>query len=119
MLGTISVRALLAGVGGGTLIAAGVYLIGYLLVAPDTGELLLVVSLLVGLVAGGWISGRLAPFNGRFHGSLSGLVIAGVVIVISRRGGSPAPAGQVLLLAAIAIVVGGLAGWVAYRPHRR
>ena len=115
MLGTISVRAVLAGVGGGTLIAAAVYLIGYLVVAPATGELLLVIALLIGLAGGGWIAGRLAPFNGRFHGSLSGLLIAGVVIVISRLGGSPAPVSQVLLLAAIAIVVGGVAGWVAYR----
>jgi hypothetical protein len=119
MLGTISPRALLAGVGGGTLLAAAIYLVGYLLVAPSTGELLLVIALLSGLATGGWISGRLAPFNGRFHGSLSGLVIAGVVIVISRLGGSPAPASQVLLLAAIAIVVGGLAGWVAHRPDPR
>ena len=115
MLGTISPRALLAGVGGGTLLAAVVYLIGYLLVAPTRGELLLVIALLGGLGAGGWISGRLAPYNGRFHGSLSGLVIAGVVIVISRLGGSPAPASQVLVLAAIAIVVGGLTGWLAHR----
>jgi hypothetical protein len=115
MLGTISVRAVLAGMGGGTLIAAVVYLVGYLLVAPASGELLLTLSLLVGLIAGGWIAGRVAPFNGRFHGSLSGLLIAGVVIVISRLGGSPAPTSQVLLLAAIAIFVGGLTGWVARR----
>jgi hypothetical protein len=119
MLGAISVRAVLAGVGGGTLIAAVVYLIGYLLITPTTGELLLVIALLVGLAAGGWMAGRLAPFNGRFHGSLSGLLIAGAVIVISRLGGSPAPVSQVLLLAAIATFVGGLTGWLAKRRSRR
>ena len=119
MLGSISSRAVVAGVGGGTLVAAAVYLVGSVLVSPTSGEVLLVISLLGGLASGGGIAGRLAPLNGRFHGSLSGLGIAGVVVVVSRLGGSPAPASQVLVLAGIAIFVGGLTGWVSQPADRR
>ena len=63
-----------------------------------------------GLLAGGYAAGRMAPVSARFHGSLAGMGMAVVVVVVARLGGSPAPAGSVLLLAVLAIVLGGLGG---------
>ena len=119
MLGTLRISAVLIGAAAGTLVAGVVFLVGLLIarvVGADEGPaLVLSASLLAGLAAGGYLAGRLAPFNGRFHGSISGLAMAAVVLLISILGGSPAPTSQVALLAVIAIVVGGLAGWLGSR----
>jgi len=119
MLGTVRISAVMIGTAGGALIAAVVFLVGLLIarvVGADEGPaLVLSASLLSGLAAGGYLAGRLAPFNGRFHGSITGLGMAAVVLIISIIGGSPAPTSQVLLLAAIAIVVGGVSGWLGGR----
>lgn len=119
MLGVLRISAVMIGTAGGTLTATAVFLVGLLvarLVGADEGPaLVLSVSLLAGLAGGGYLAGRVAPFNGRFHGSVTGLAMATVVLLISIFGGSPAPTGQVALLAAIAIVVGGLSGWLGGR----
>lgn len=119
MLGTIRISAVMIGAAGGALVAAVVFLVGLLiarLVGVEEGPaLVLTLSLLAGLTGGGYLAGRVAPFNGRFHGSITGLAMAAVVLLISILGGSPAPTSQVVLLAAIAIVVGGLAGWLGGR----
>ena len=119
MLGTVRISAVMIGTAGGVLMAAVVFLVGLLiarLAGADEGPaLVLSASLLAGLAAGGYLAGRVAPFNGRFHGSITGLGIAAVVVIISILGGSPAPTSQVVLLAAIAIVVGGLSGWLGGR----
>ncbi|MDP3984544.1 MAG: hypothetical protein Q8Q52_06030 [Acidimicrobiia bacterium] len=104
-----------AGIAGGALGAAVIFAVGFLATSSFTDELagglVLVTSLLVGLAGGGWIAGRMAPINGRFHGSLTGLGLALVVVVIARLGGSPAPTSQVLILAVLAIALGGVGGW--------
>lgn len=119
MLGVLRLSAVMIGAAGGTLLSGAVFLVGLLvavLVGADEGPaLVLSVSLLVGLAGGGYLAGRVAPFNGRFHGSVTGLAMAAVVLVISILGGSPAPTGQVVLLAAIAIVIGGISGWLGGR----
>ena len=119
MLGVVHISAVMIGTAGGTLLAAAIFLVGILvarLVGADEGPaVVLTVSLLAGLSGGGFLAGRVAPFNGRFHGSVTGLAMAAVVLVISVLGGSPAPTGQVALLAAIAIVVGGFSGWLGGR----
>ena len=119
MLGVLRLSAVMIGAAGGTLLSAAVFLVGLLvarLVGADEGPVLVLsLSLLVGLAGGGYLAGRVAPFNGRFHGSVTGLAMAAVVIVISTLGGSPAPTGQVALLAAIAIVIGGITGWLGGR----
>ena len=121
MLGTLRISAVMIGTAGGTLVAAAVFLAGLLvarLVGAEEGPaLVLSVSLLAGLTGGGYLAGRLAPFSGRFHGSITGLAMATIVLLISILGGSPAPTGQVALLALIAIVVGGISGWLGGR-HR-
>jgi len=119
MLGVVRISAVMVGTAGGALVSSAVFLLGLLvarLVGADEGAaIVLSVSLLAGLAGGGYLAGRVAPFNGRFHGSITGLVMAAVVLVISILGGSPAPTGQVALLAAIAIVVGGFSGWLGGR----
>ena len=119
MLGTLRISAVMVGTAGGTLTAAAVFLVGLLiarLVGADEGPaVVLSISLLAGLAGGGYLAGRVAPFNGRFHGSVTGLAMATVVLVISIFGGSPAPTGQVLLLAVLAIVIGGFSGWLGGR----
>ena len=119
MLGTVRISAVMIGTAGGALVAASVFLVGLLiarLVGAEEGPaLVLSVSLLAGLTGGGYLAGRVAPFNGRFHGSITGLAMAAVVLLVSILGGSPAPTSQVVLLAAIAIVVGGFAGWLGGR----
>jgi hypothetical protein len=119
MLGVLRMSAVMIGAAGGALISAAVFLIGILvarLIGAEQGPAVaLSVSLLAGLAGGGYLAGRVAPFNGRFHGSVTGLAMAAVVLFISVMGGSPAPTGQVALLAAIAIVVGGISGWLGGR----
>ena len=119
MLGVVRISAVMIGTAAGTLLAAAIFLVGILvarLVGADEGPaVVLTVSLLAGLSGGGFLAGRVAPFNGRFHGSVTGLAMAAIVLVISVLGGSPAPTGQVALLAAIAIVVGGFSGWLGGR----
>ena len=126
MLGVIRLGAVLMGLAAGSLTSAAVYLIGLVITQgestvpadhrPSAGAVL-TLALLTGIAAGGALAGRLAPVNGRFHGSVTGLGMAGLVIVIARFSGSPAPASQVLLLAVIAALVGGAAGWWGGR-HR-
>jgi hypothetical protein len=119
MLGTLRLSAVMIGAAAGARVSAGIFLVGLLIARLAGSEegpaAVLSVSLLGGLAAGGFLAGRVAPFNGRFHGSITGLAMAAVVLAISVLGGSPAPTGQVVLLAAIAIVVGGVSGWLGGR----
>lgn len=119
MLGTLRISAVMIGTAGGALVAAATFLLGLLvarLIGAEEGPaVVLSVSLLAGLAGGGYLAGRVAPFNGRFHGSITGLAMAAVVLIISLLGGSPAPTSQVALLAGIAIVVGGFSGWLGGR----
>ena len=47
--------------------------------------------------------------------TLLNLVLAFVVMVIAVLGGSPAPTSSIVLLALLAIVISGVAGWLAGR----
>ena len=119
MLGVLRLSAVMIGTAGGTLVGGAVFLVGLLIsraVGGDQGPAVsLSVSLLAGLAAGGYLAGRMAPFNGRFHGSMTGLAMAAIVLIISLLGGSPAPTRQVAILALMAIVIGGISGWVGGR----
>ena len=79
----------------------------------------LLIGILIGFAVGGWVAGRLARHSERFHGAVTGLLLAGLYIVVARLGGSPAGTGSVLWLALIAAVISGLAGWLAGRRKRR
>jgi putative membrane protein (TIGR04086 family) len=80
--------------------------------APQIG---LTAGILLGFLAGGYASGRMAVVAHRFHGSVTGLLTAALVLIIARLGGSPAPTAPVLWLALLAVVVGGLGGSLAGR----
>ncbi|MEX0796472.1 MAG: hypothetical protein WEB67_09605 [Acidimicrobiia bacterium] len=119
MLAALSVQAVVMGVAAGGL---SVTVVGFLLggglalldVAngPDIG---LLVGLLVGLIVGGWVAGRMAIHSNRFHGSVSGLLLAGLLILLASLGGASASIWNVLLLALVSIVVGGVGGLIGGR----
>jgi hypothetical protein len=123
MLAALNIGAVGLGVGAGGLTAtvvafavgAGLSLAG-LESGPDIG---LVVGVLVGLAVAGWVSGRFAAHSERFHGAVTGLALAGLVVVVARLGGSPAGTTSVIWLAMISAVVAGLSGWLCGRHKRR
>lgn len=84
--------------------------------APSTAILL---AVLAALWVGGLAAGRLAPVAGRFHGSVTGLALAGLISIAALRGGSPARLWQVLVLFALGIALGSWGGWVGNRHRRR
>jgi len=75
----------------------------------------LMVGILAGLISGGWVAGWRARHSFRFHGAITGLGLAFIIVIVARLGGSPAPVGQVLWLAFLSILLGGTAGWLAGR----
>jgi hypothetical protein len=118
VLAALNLGALILGVGAGGLAASLIsLLLGFLLglVAdwgPDVG---LIVGIVSGLAVGGWLAGNRSAHSHRFHGSVTGLLLAFVVVVVARFGGSPADTGTVLWLAVVSIVIGGLTGWLGGR----
>ncbi len=118
MLAALNLGAVVLGVAAGGLAASILSLVlglGLGLIAdwgPDVG---LVIGIMVGLAVGGWLSGSKSVHSHRFHGSITGLVLAFVIVAIARLGGSPASTGSVLWLALVSIVTGGLAGWLGGR----
>ena len=119
MLASLRIIAILTGLGIGALVATVLSLLLWAVLAAggfdDAALTGLTAAVLVGLAAGGYAAGRMAIVAHRFHGSVTGLVFAALVLVIARFGGSPAPTAQVLWLALLAVVLGGLGGAVAGR----
>ena len=74
-----------------------------------------VAGLVVGVLVGGWVAGRSVALAQRFHGSLTGLVIVGILVMLAARGGANTTSLQVLSAATLGIFLGGLAGWWAGR----
>ena len=117
MLAALNLAAIGLGVGAGGLSATLAAFLSSALLSllevdngPDIG---LFCGVVVGLLVAGWVSGRLARHSERFHGAVTGLLLAGLVIVLARLGGSPAPTGSVLWLALLSAVIGGATGWLA------
>jgi len=122
LLGILRVEAVLLGVTAGVL-ASGLLFAVLAFVARATrsetiGGLALTLAVLVGMAVGGALAGRMARVNGRFHGSITALVLGAIVVVVARLGGSPTPLSAVLLLAVVAIVIGGVAGTLAFARRR-
>lgn len=122
MLAALNIVAVMVGLGGGALCATIVALaVGAFLtvigveIGADIG---LVTGVVGGLAASGWIAGRMARHSERFHGAVTGLLLAGLIIVVARLGGSPAPTLTVVWLAFVAAVVAGFTGWLAGRRKR-
>lgn len=119
MLAALNFGALILGVASGGLAASVLALLisGILTLAgvDEGADIGLVVGVLVGLAVGGWISGARARHSERFHGAVTGLLLAFIIVFVARLGGSPAPTNSVLWLALISVAVGGLTGWLAGR----
>lgn len=122
MLAALNVVAIGLGLGAGGLSATLLALIlgGLLtLIGVEGGaDVGLVIGVVGGLAVAGWVSGRMARHSERFHGAVTGLLLAGLIIVVARMGGSPAPTISVIWLALVAGVVSGLTGWLAGRRKR-
>ena len=122
VLASLRIIAVLTGVGIAALVATLLSLVLWAVLASfgfeDAALTGLTVSVVLGLAAGGYASGRMAVVAHRFHGSVTGLVFAALVLVIARLGGSPAPTRQVLWLAVLAVVLGGFGGALAGRRPR-
>jgi hypothetical protein len=122
VLAALNLGALVLGVAAGGLTASVIgFLLGIVLSlanvegGPDIG---LVVGIGAGLGVGGWVSGLKARHSERFHGAVTGLLLAFLVMVIARFGGSPASTSTVIWLALVAMVVSGLFGVLAGRRKR-
>ncbi len=117
MLAALNFGALGLGLGAGTLTTWLASLLGGLLFNAPYANLL--VGIPLGFAAGGWVAGRYARHSEHFHGAVTGLLLTGLVIVVSAMSGGTAGTGSVLGLALLAIVISGLAGWLAGRRKRR
>jgi hypothetical protein len=119
VLTTVRWGAVLLALGVGVLVLAGSALILWLalsLIGVDgAAGAATTFGTLFGFAAAGWIAGRRAAVSHVFHGGIAALGVALAVIVTAVLGGSPAPTPQVLLLAFLAIVIGGLTAWLARR----
>ena len=123
MLAALNIGAVLLGVATGGLVASivGLLLGGLLAVfgvasGPDIGLVIAVVS---GMAAGGYMAGARAKHSSRFHGAVTGLVLAFVVMIIAVLGGSPASTLSIIWLALLSTVIAGSGGWLAGRRRSR
>ncbi|HLF60290.1 MAG TPA: hypothetical protein VI980_03820 [Acidimicrobiia bacterium] len=122
MLAALNIAAVGLGVGAGglsaTVAALAISALLSVLGQESGSDIGLFVGVVVGLAVAGWVSGRMARHSERFHGAVSGLLLAGLVIVLARLGGSPASTSSVLALALLSAVVAGTTGWLAGRRKR-
>jgi putative membrane protein (TIGR04086 family) len=122
MLAALSIVAIGLGIGAGGLAATVLALaLGGLLTVvgmEEGADIGLVAGVLVGLAVAGWVSGRMARHSERFHGAVTGLLLAGLIVLVARLGGSPASTASVLWLALVAAVIAGSTGWLAGRRKR-
>lgn len=123
MLAALNIGAVLLGVATGGLTASALGLIlgsGLTVLGVDQGPGIgLVAGVLSGLAAGGWVAGKRARHSARFHGAVTGLVMAFLVLVIAVLGGSPASTMSVIWLAVLSTFIAGLSGWLAGRRAGR
>jgi hypothetical protein len=122
MLAALNIGAVGLGLGAGGLAATILALVlgGLLTVIGVEGgaDIGLVAGVVAGLAVAGWVSGRAARHSERFHGAVTGLLLAGLIVFVARLGGSPASTGSVIWLAVVAMVIAGLSGWLAGRRKR-
>lgn len=123
MLAALNLGAVALGVASGLLTASVIALIlsgGLSLLGVEGGaDIGLVIGIVSGLTAGGWVAGSRAVHSERFHGMVTGLLLAFVVVIIARLGDSPASTAVVIWLAVLSVAISGLAGWLAGRRKRR
>ncbi len=122
MLAAINITAVGLGLGAGGLSATLVALLvgtGLTMANVESGsDIGLVVGVFLGLGVAGWVSGRMARHSERFHGAVTGLLLAAVIVVVARVGGSPADNFSVVWLFLLGAIIAGTTGWVAGRRKR-
>ncbi len=123
MLAGLNITAIGLGIGAGGLSATVVALVvsGVLNIADvEPGvDIGLIAGVGLGLSVGGWVAGAFARHSGRFHGAITGLLLAALIVVIARMGGSPADTLSVIWLFVLSAVLGGTSGWLAGRRKTR
>lgn len=122
MLAALNIVAVGLGLGAGglsaTLLALAVGSLLSVIGVENGADIGLLTGVGFGLAVAGWVSGRFARHSERFHGAVTGLLLAGLIIVVARMGGSPAPTVTVIWLALVAATVAGSTGWLAGRRKR-
>lgn len=110
------------GVGAAFLALGIVTLVGWGVLAlfgvEDAATAAIVAGAPVGAVAGGWLAGRTA-IRAVFHGALTGVLFAGLVILLSVLDGSPAGAGTMIGFLVGGGALGALGGWLVERRRAR
>ena len=123
VLAALNLGAIAIGVAAGGLAASviGLSLAGLLSVmgVESGADIGLAIGVFTGLATAGWLAGRRSVHSHRFHGMVTGLVLAFMIMVVARLGGSPAPTWTVLWLAVVAVIVSGVFGWLAGRRRQR
>jgi putative membrane protein (TIGR04086 family) len=122
VIAALNLGAVLLGVAAGGLTSS---IIGFGLAAILTvfglesgADIGLVVGVVSGLALGGWVAGSRSRHSQRFHGAVTGLLLAFLIMVIAVLGGSPASTLSIIWLAFVAILVSGVCGWLAGRRTR-
>ncbi len=119
MLAALSIPAVIAGVASSGLAATIVGLaVGGVLSVVGVGNganIGLILGVVSGLFAGGWVAGRLAIHSERFHGAISGLLFGGILILLASLSSTSASIFNVLVLALVSILFGGFGGVVGGR----
>jgi putative membrane protein (TIGR04086 family) len=119
MLATLNLGAVIRGVGAGglaaSLLALGLSVVLTLLGLEESTGIGLVIGVVAGLAAGGWIAGWRAPHTHRFHGMVTGLLLAFMVVIVARTRGSAASIWVIAWQVVLAVAVAGTAGWLAGR----
>ncbi|MDH3190417.1 MAG: hypothetical protein OEM39_07245 [Acidimicrobiia bacterium] len=115
MLAALNLTAIGLGLAAGGLAATLVGLVagGLLTVigVPDGADIGLLAGVISGLLVSGLVAGRLSVHSHRFHGSVVGLVFAGLLIALASFGAAQVSVVTVIWLATLSAAVGGLGGW--------
>jgi len=117
MLAALNLGAVTLGIGVGGLTASLTTLLfsgALTLLGLENGANVgLVIGIVSGLAVAGWVAGSRAVHSQRFHGMVTGLLFAFMVVIIARLGGSPASTPVVLWLAVVCVAIAGISGWLA------
>lgn len=118
MLATLRPWVVMLGVAGGglltTLLALLVWPLMELLPVSAPPFLALLLGMVGGMLGAGWLTGRMVGRAGaQFHGSVTGLGLAGLTIVITLLGGGSASLPSVLTLILLGLILGRIGAWWA------